>query len=311
MTTRHEQSISVANIKDFTEGTPHERAAFVDTVGSGLRDIGFFAVESHGVDLDLVQQAYRVAEEFFLLPEEQKLAYTTDRLQGGYARFGSETALGHSVPDLKEFWHVRRVAGSSRLSDVWPREVPEFRVAFERLFKQLDELSQILLRACALYLGEDEALFADMCERSPSVQRVIHYPPVADSREAASVRAAAHEDINLITLLCEATDSGLELLERDGSWRPVHAQQGQIVVDSGDMIQNLTNGYYKATTHRVVNPSNSRSRRFSMPFFAHPRLDVDLTPLASCLERTGGAPRFPSWTAGEFLVQRLQEISSD
>jgi isopenicillin N synthase-like dioxygenase len=122
------------------------------------------------------------------------------------------------------------------------------------------------------------------------------------------VRAAAHEDINLITLLCEATAGGLELLTRSGEWVPVRTGPGEIVVDSGDMLQNLTNGLLRSTTHRVGNPDDSRARRFSMPYFVHPRAEVDLSPLPSCIAKTGGVPIFPPITAGDYLLQRLREI---
>jgi isopenicillin N synthase-like dioxygenase len=157
-------------------------------------------------------------------------------------------------------------------------------------------------------MGESPDFLTGLADSGDTVLRVIHYPPVPADRHPASVRAAAHEDINLITLLCEATAGGLELLQRDGSWRPVHALQGQIVVDAGDMLQHLSNGWFKATTHRVVNPDDSRDQRFSMPFFVHPRGDADLTPRPGCIARTGGQPRFANRTAGQYLAQRLAEI---
>ena len=125
---------------------------------------------------------------------------------------------------------------------------------------------------------------------------------------AGAVRSAAHEDINLITLLSGATADGLELLRRDGTWMPVHVSFDHIVVDSGDMLQNLTNGLYKSTTHRVVNPADASSDRYSMPCFIHPRKSVDLTPMPSAVARTGGVARYPSLDAGSYHIQRLKEI---
>jgi isopenicillin N synthase-like dioxygenase len=190
---------------------------------------------------------------------------------------------------------------------VSPVEVPLFATVMNQLYAQLDACATELLKACALYLGEPETLLSEMTQHSDTILRVIHYPPIAPGVHPASLRAAAHEDINLITLLCEATDDGLELLQRDGTWRSIRALPGQIIVDSGDMLQQLTNGLLKSTTHRVTNPADSRSRRFSMPFFAHPRPDVDLTPLPGCIAQTGQPP-FPSITAGKYLQQRLREI---
>jgi isopenicillin N synthase-like dioxygenase len=186
--------------------------------------------------------------------------------------------------------------------------VAEFRPLLTRLYQQLDQCAAKLLEATALYLDEPRGSLAEMARGGNTILRVIHYPPIPPSAPPASVRAAAHEDINLITLLCEATAGGLELLTREGEWIPVRTGPGQIVVDSGDMLQNLTNGLLRSTTHRVGNPDDSRLRRFSMPFFVHPRAEVDLTPLPGCLARTGGEAKFPPITAGEYLLQRLREI---
>ena len=190
-------------------------------------------------------------------------------------------------------------------------ESPEFKAQLWALYRQLDACADQLLAACSTYVGEPEGRMPAATAYGDTILRVIHYPPVPADRHPQSVRAAAHEDINLITLLCEATSSGLELLQRDGRWRPIHAIEGQIIVDSGDMLQQWTNGLFKSTTHRVVNPDNSRERRFSMPFFVHPRPEVDLTPLPRCVARTGGEVRFPSLTAGQYLARRLKEIGLD
>ena len=215
---------------------------------------------------------------------------------------------------MKEFWHVGREAFTRDIDrtnypeNIWPADWQEFKAAFNGLYKALDNCSLDLLKACSLYINEKEEYFPSMVEDGNSILRVIHYPPVAEDANPASVRAAAHEDINFITLLCEATDSGLELQNRDGSWRAIDTGPGQIIVDSGDMLQNLTNGFFKSTTHRVVNPNNSRSRRFSMPFFVHPRSEVDLSPCVACVEKTGGEKKYPDMTAGQYLSQRLKEL---
>ncbi len=304
-----EQTIPVVDLQDFLQGTASQRADFVQTVGAALEDIGFFSLVNHGVDRQLIRDAYAQAEAFFLLADEVKESYEDLALKGqrGFTSFGREKAKDQKVGDLKEFWHVGR-DNASGLANIWPDEhVPAFRPVMDGLFKQLDQCAASLLQACAIYLGEPNDLLADMAAGGDTILRVIHYPPVSDDRDPASIRAAAHEDINFITLLCESTSAGLELLERDGSWRPIHALDGQIIVDSGDMIQQLTNGLLRSTTHRVVNPENDRDRRFSMPFFVHPRADVDLTPLASCVKRVG-EKRYPDITAGEYLQQRLREI---
>lgn len=192
-------------------------------------------------------------------------------------------------------------------ANLHPAEVPQFHPVMTQLYHQLEICAHQLLQACALYLGESETFLQAQVTDGDTILRIIHYPPIAPTAHPASLRAAAHEDINLITLLCGATDDGLELRQRDGSWLPVPTVPGQIIVDSGDMLQQLTNGRLKSTTHRVVNPARDRSRRFSMPFFVHPRPEVDLTPLPRCIAQTG-SQNFPSLSAGEYLQQRLREI---
>ncbi|MCX6124001.1 MAG: isopenicillin N synthase family oxygenase [Proteobacteria bacterium] len=309
------QSIPVVSLKAFTGGSPQDRTDFVNTLGGALTDLGFFSVEDHGVDMRLIDRCYAIAEEFFLMPTEKKLRYENleDNCQRGYTSFGREHAKGSTASDLKEFWHVGRELPADHAfnkfnsKNIWPVEFPEFKSAFLELFRQIEACAMKLLEASALYLGESQDRFASIAENGNSILRVIHYPPVSSDRDPASIRAGAHEDINLITLLCEATTGGLELLQRDGQWRPIHALKGQIVVDSGDMIQNLTNGVLRSTTHRVVNPDNTRDRRFSMPFFVHPRSEASLNPLASCVKRVGSVA-YRDITAGEYLMERLREI---
>jgi isopenicillin N synthase-like dioxygenase len=308
------QTIPVVNLQNFRN--PSTRSRFVDTLGRALADIGFFAVENHGVDLSLINKAYALAEKFFCLDEPAKRKYEDLKIKGqrGYTSFGREHAKDAKAPDLKEFYHVgqdlppNHALNNVYPKNIWPNELPEFREVYQTLYRQTEACALDLLRACALYIGEKEELFSDMATLGNSILRIIHYPPVAADANPQSIRAAAHEDINLITLLCEATAGGLELLERNGDWRPIHALKGQIIADAGDMLQNVTNGFYKSTTHRVVNPDNSRERRFSMPFFVHPRSEVSLNPLQSCLNKTGGKTKFPDITAGAYLEQRLREI---
>lgn len=176
-----------------------------------------------------------------------------------------------------------------------------------QLYTQLKLCAAHLLKACALYLDLPGQFFDEEARQGKSILRVLHYPPLAEPIPTKSLRAAPHEDINLITLLCESTGPGLELLQTDGSWLEIASLPGQIIVDTGDMLQALSNGVFKSTTHRVVN-LDGRERRFSLPFFMHPRPEFDLTPLPICINRTGGQPRFPAQTAGQYLQQRLQEI---
>ena len=310
-------NIPVVDLADWNGG-PAARARVVETVGGALADVGFFAVANHGVPDALTQKAYDVARRFFALSPAQKARYTQPGAKGqrGYTGFGTEHAKDSKAPDLKEFWQVGRVD----VPDTHPvhgpygpnvgpdADVEGFRATMTELYRRLDGLGALLLEACAAYIGEAPGRFRDLVTESDTIVRVIYYPPVGPDAPDGAVRSAAHEDINLITLLSGATSEGLELLKRDGSWMPVHTGFDTIVVDSGDMLQNLTNGLYRSTTHRVVNPVDRTSERYSMPCFIHPRKDADLTPLASCVARTGGKATYASITAGAYLEQRLREI---
>ncbi|HTL12880.1 MAG TPA: 2-oxoglutarate and iron-dependent oxygenase domain-containing protein [Bdellovibrionota bacterium] len=313
-----EQTIPTLDLRDYLSGEPVRQARFVETMGCALADIGFFALTHHGVDEKLIAQAYSEAEKFFALPTSAKQVHEDLRLRGqrGYTSYGREHAKDQAVADMKEFWHVGREFGpESELNKIyppcfWPTELKQFRPVFLELYRQLETCAFHLLEAVARYVGGIPMdHIANGAVDGDSILRVIHYPPVPESAHPAALRAAAHEDINLITLLCESTDDGLELLQRDGTWLPIRAVKGQIIVDSGDMLQNLTNGWVKSTTHRVVNPGNSRDRRFSMPFFVHPRPDFSVAPLPGCVERTGG-PRaeFRDMTALQYLRERLDQI---
>lgn len=310
------QTIPLVNLQDFLHGSPAKREAFINEMGDALKDIGFFALDHHGVDMRLIEKAYQLAGGFFDLDEATKKKYEHLELKGqrGFTSFGREHAKGQTAADLKEFWHVgRELFVGHPLNSVyppnfWPSEIPEFKEVMTELYRQLDVCAANLLEACSIYIGEKPELLPSMAKDGNTILRIINYPEVPADRDAASIRAGAHEDINFITLLCEATAGGLELLKRDGTWLPIHALKGQIIVDTGDMLQNLTNGLLKSTTHRVVNPDNSRERRFSMPYFVHPRGEVDLTPLPHSVEKTGGEKKYPAITAGAYLDQRLREI---
>ena len=310
------QNIPVVDLRDWSEGGA-ARDRFVRAVGESLADIGFFAVRNHGVPDTLTREAYEVAKAFFHQPAQIKARYHDPAKKGqrGFTGFGKEHAKDSQAPDLKEFWQVgrpdvpddhpvHRVFGPN----IWPTEQPRFGPTLVELYRHLDRLGGALLEAAAAFLGEPAGRFRDMATDSDTIVRVLYYPPVAGDVPPGAVRSAAHEDINLITLLSGATSEGLELLRRDGSWMPVHTGFDTIVVDAGDMLQNVTNGLYKSTTHRVVNPGDSSSERFSMPCFVHARAEVDLSPLPSCVARTGGEAKYPRVTAGEYLEQRLREI---
>lgn len=305
------QNIPVVDLAEWHEGGA-ARQRFITGVGESLADIGFFAVRNHGVSDALLKRAYEVAAAFFHMPEATKARYHDAAKNGqrGYTGLGKEHARDSQAADLKEFWQLGRPGWAHPRYGENPlvEEVPEFIPTLTELYRSLDELGAVLLRASALYIDEPVERFAEIATDSDTIVRVLYYPPIGRDVPAGAVRSAAHEDINLITLLSAATADGLELLRRDGTWMPVHTGFDTIVVDAGDMLQNITNGLYKSTTHRVVNPGDTTSERFSMPCFVHARAEVDLSPLPSCIARTGGTAKYPKVTAGEYLDQRLREI---
>jgi isopenicillin N synthase-like dioxygenase len=308
------KNIPTVDLSDSTSRGAAARSRLIETVGGGLCELGFLNVEGHGIDPALIRRSYELWQRFFALPEEVKRRYAgVEGGARGYTPFGVEHAKDHPLPDLKEFWHVGQEppAGHPYLQEypanVWPVEIPEIQEPTLRLYRGLERIAEDLLRALAEYFDLPRETFASMMTVGNSILRVLHYPPV-QPEQAPAVRAAAHEDINLITLLCEATDSGLEILTREGDWLPVETGPGQIVVDAGDMLSRFTNEVVPATTHRVVNPAASAARdRYSMPFFVHPYSACDLT-IPERFVTPDRPPKHPPITAGQFLEQRLREI---
>ncbi len=311
--------IPTVDIRDLSSGG-EQRTRFLSTLGAALADTGFIAVTGHDVTRAMIDDAYARAQAFFALPAITKSAYEIAEKKGqrGFTGFGKEHAKDARAPDLKEFWQVGRPdvpddhpVHAKYGPNFWPDDdTPGFSHAMTSLYVGLESLGRQLLVAAAEYLGDDIRWYADSVAGGDTILRVIHYPPVGDDAPAESIRAGAHEDINFITLLVGATEPGLELLQKDGSWLPIQAAHDEIIVDAGDMLQNVTNGIYKSTTHRVVRPKSERrgSPRFSMPCFIHPRSDVDLSPRAACVQKTGGKALYPRTTAGAYLAQRLAEI---
>ncbi|MCA9704567.1 MAG: isopenicillin N synthase family oxygenase [Myxococcales bacterium] len=286
------------------------RQRFVARLGEGLERFGFAFIGDHGIDDALLQRTYAQAEAFFALPEPIKRRYETpeDGRQRGYTSFGVEHAKDRTVADLKEFWHVGRCLPLDHPLTVRgdiPRnrhaeEVPGFSQSAQALFDAMDHLAAGLLRAIELHLGRPEGSFEALTRDGNSVLRVIHYPPLPAELPPGAVRAAQHEDINLITILPASTEPGLQLLTRDGQWLDVSPPPGAMVCDTGDMMALLTEGRLPATTHRVINPPRGEQRsRYSMPLFCHPHPDGVLRPATA---------EARAITAREFLQERLRAI---
>lgn len=284
-------------------------AELAQDLGCSFEEYGFAVVSDHGIDQNLIARAEAAMRAFFALPEEVKRHYHRTGQAGarGYTPFRVEQAKGAIVQDLKEFWHVGRDLPPGHRHaqfmrpNVWPDELPDFRPLMQDLYLAFEWTGRRILSAIALYLGEDELFFEDSVRDGNSVLRLLHYPPVEEDSDGA-IRAAAHEDINTITLLLGAEEAGLELLARDGHWLPVSPPPGALAVNIGDMLQRLTAGRLRSTTHRVVNPAGKAARRsrYSLPFFLHFRPDFLIDPLYE-----GGEEPI---TAQDYLMQRLREI---
>ncbi|MFM1896602.1 MAG: hypothetical protein RLZZ385_1676 [Pseudomonadota bacterium] len=290
-----------------------DRAAFGNDVYAGLKDCGFVVLRDHGIPAELLQQAYELMQRFFALPLATKLKY--DSGSGGargYTAFGRENAAGNPVADLKEFWHIGQELDDASPYhgvypvNVWPDEVPGFRECFWTLYTQLELTGKQVLGALGDAMGLAPDFFSNMVKDGNSVYRLLHYPAVEGMDTHRAMRAAPHADINLLTLLVGATDSGLELLDRNGNWIPVESEPDDIVLDTGDMMSRLTNDVLPSTLHRVVNPRRADVSRYSMPFFLHPHSNASLDCLPQCVRETPA--RYSPITAGDFLQQRLIEI---
>jgi isopenicillin N synthase-like dioxygenase len=304
--------IASVSLKD----ADRDPTAFAQRLGHSFEDYGFAIVADHGIPDALIARAEEKAKAFFALPDAVKRQYLIPGGGGarGYTPFGIETAKGAKAHDLKEFWHVGRDLPPghpfrNHMGDnLWPAEVEGFRETFQELYAAFDEAGLKILKAIARYLDVDEEYFADSVRDGNSVMRLLHYPPIPEPT-GAHIRAGAHEDINAITLLLGAEEAGLELLTKDERWIPVSPRPGELVVNIGDMLQRLTNGVLRSTSHRVVNPAPDRAShaRYSMPFFLHFRSDFPIEALPGTVP-AGEQPKWPPITADDYLQERLREI---
>jgi isopenicillin N synthase-like dioxygenase len=303
----------------YINGDKEQRKQFSDAIGTAFNETGFVTITNHGLGKELIDKLYEDVKALFALPDEVKSKYEIPGLAGqrGYTGKQKETAKGFKAPDLKEFWQIgQTVTDGSPLKDEYPAnimvdELPSFNATTLEVYKKLEYAGIYLLQAIAVYLGLPENYFDDKVHNGNSILRTLHYFPITnpDALPEDAVRAGAHEDINLITLLIGASADGLELLTREDKWFPVKAYGEDLVVNVGDMLQRATNNKLKSTTHRVVNPPRELMKysRYSVPFFLHPKSDMDLTCLSSCIDKEH-PKQYDDITAGEYLDERLREI---
>ena len=312
MATITDDNIASVSLKD----ADRDPQGFAEKLGRSFEDYGFAIIADHGIPDELIHRAEEKAKAFFALPEDVKRKYLIPSGGGarGYTPFGIETAKGNKAHDLKEFWHVGRDLPQGHAfrdhmpDNLWPVEVPGFKETFQDLYATFDRVGLKVLKAIARYLDIDEDYFEDAVRDGNSVLRALHYPPQTEPT-GEHLRAGAHEDINAITLLLGAEEAGLELLTRDGRWIPVSPRPGELVINIGDMLQRLTNGKLRSTSHRVVNPTPDRASkaRYSMPFFLHFCSDFAIEALPQTVP-AGEQPKWPRITANDYLQERLREI---
>ena len=310
-----EKAIPTVDLSQFVQGNAAGRAQFVATLGKAFHEVGFVGVINHGISQELIANFYAAAKRFFALDIDKKRSYEVSNLAGqrGYTSFGKEHAKHSNVGDLKEFFQIGQFPDNAADRAIYPENVTvaeerAFTDLGEELYKAFEGCGTHLLRATALHLDLGEPFFDAKIKNGNSILRAIHYPPITHE-PASAIRAEQHEDINLITLLVGASAGGLELLTMENEWVAVNAQEGELVINVGDMLQRLTNNYLKSTTHRVVNPPRAEWHlpRLSIPFFLHPRSEMDLTCLDKCVNAENPVAYEPI-TAGDYLDERLREI---
>ncbi|MEX1190458.1 MAG: 2-oxoglutarate and iron-dependent oxygenase domain-containing protein [Brumimicrobium sp.] len=311
------KGIPSVDLSEFLTDDPSKREKFVNELGAAYEGIGFVAVKNHGISQELIDRLYDRIQQFFALPEDVKKKYNIPGIGGqrGYTPFGTEHAKGKSAGDLKEFWHFGQfVEDNDPINKEYPEnvnvtEVPDFLSTGKEAYKTFEDTGRHLLRAIAIHLNLEETYFNQLIHNGNSILRPIHYPPITGEIEDGAVRAGEHEDINLITLLVGASADGLQVLNKHNEWISVTEIQDHIVVNVGDMLQRLTNNKLKSTTHRVINPPKELlgTSRYSVPFFLHPRSDMRLDCLESCIDDEN-PKAYEDITAGEYLMERLREI---
>ena len=304
------------DLRDFLSEDANRKEEFVQSIGRAFQEIGFCAVKGHLLSDDLVERLYKQIKLFFDLPYEVKAKYEFPQYSGqrGYVSFGKESAKGSKHGDLKEYWHFGQYIEEAEkekynyFPNVYVEELSEFNEVGREVYSTLEKTAKHILRALALYLNIEEDYFDQYIKNGNSILRPIHYPPILEDPKEA-VRASAHGDINLITLLMGAHGKGLQVQHSNGDWIDAVASKDELMINIGDMLSRHTNNLLKSTVHRVVNPDREllKKSRYSIPFFMHPVSEMKLNVLESCI--SDESPKsFDDITAGDFLNERLVEL---
>ena len=314
------QKIPSVDLQQFLSNNTSDKQAFVSQIGSAFSNIGFAALKGHFLSEELIEELYTEIKNFFNLPQEIKDKYEIDGLGGqrGYTSFGKESAKGKKEGDLKEFWHFGQYVDNNEvlsealqkvlIPNIMVEELPNFNKVGKKVYQQLEKTAKYVLRALAIYLELEEQYFDEFIHNGNSILRPIHYPPI-QSEPKGAVRAAAHGDINLITLLMGAQGKGLQVQDLQGNWIDAIAQPDELMINVGDMLSRLTNNKLKSTIHQVINPPKELwgTSRYSIPFFMHPVPTMDLFCLDNCISDSN-PKQFEDITAGDFLYERLKDL---
>lgn len=308
------KNIPRVDLNDFLSNNQDKKDRFVADLGNAFENIGFVILKGHYLTAEHTAKLYSQIKQFFALPVSEKEAYEIPNLAGqrGYTSFGKESAKGKKEGDLKEFWHFgqyrKNENGPQYPENVYVEQLPEFNVVGKEIYQRLEKTGLSVLQAIALHLGLNEHYFDDYVNYGNSILRAIHYPPITEEPKNA-VRAAAHGDINLITLLMGAEGKGLQVLTKDNEWIDAIAGEGELIINMGDMMARLTNNRLKSTLHQVVNPPKTLwgTSRYSVPFFLHPSPNMSLNCLEDCINEEN-PKAYQDCTAGEFLDERLKEL---
>tara|TARA_Y200000002_G_scaffold314845_1_gene272773 strand:- start:219 stop:1163 length:945 start_codon:yes stop_codon:yes gene_type:complete len=310
------RNIPSIDLNDFLSNDINKKNVFVNKLGKAYNEIGFVALKGHFLNNEDIKEVYRSIKEFFDLPNNIKSKYELEGFDGqrGYTSFGKEHAKGKKQGDLKEFWHFGQYLDDNEYSIFnYPKnqlveELPKFNDIGKKVFQSLEKTAIYVLRAISLYLDLEEYHFDKYVKKGNSILRPIHYPPIKTKPKGAE-RAAAHGDINLITLLMGAHGRGLQVLTNDGEWIDAIAKEDEIVINVGDMLSRYTNNKLKSTVHKVINPPKElwKKSRYSIPFFLHPIGTMSLNVLDSCIDEKN-PKKYDDITAHEFLIQRLKDI---
>ncbi len=308
--------IPSVNLEDFLSNDETRKQKFIDEIGHAYENIGFVALKGHFLDDKLVEDLYTEIKNFFELPVVTKQKYEVPGIGGqrGYVSFGKESAKGKKEGDLKEFWHFGQyVEDNPKLEKEYPEnvnveELPNFNEVGKKTYQMLEKTARYVLRSLALHLGLEETYFDKYIKNGNSILRPIHYPPIQEEPKGA-VRAAAHGDINLITLLMGSHGKGLQVQNHKGEWIDAIAEPNELMINVGDMLSRHSNNKLKSTIHRVVNPPKEMwgTSRYSIPFFMHPISEMKLDVLDNCIDDKN-PKQFEDITAGDFLNERLREL---